>query len=167
MTFVNKHHVEHNDTTDILYVDANNLYGSALSMMLPQRDFQWVSPDDLAAVDWLSIPVEGEVGYTLEIDLDYPPEIHDRTRDLPFALEHMAPERQWLSELMQEEFRQVYPERKGKYTGCDKLLLNQFDKKGYVVHFKILQFYLQHGMRITKFQRCALSTGRSLPPSFS
>ena len=33
------------------------------------------------------------------------------------------------------------------------MLLTQFDKLGYVVHFNILQFHLQHGMRISKFHR--------------
>jgi hypothetical protein len=153
MTFVNKHLTVHDDSTDILYVDANNLYGSALSMMLPQRDFHWMTAAELEGIDWLSIPTEDEIGYTLEVDLEYPAEIHDRTRDLPFAPEHMAAEAGWLSEFMQQEFLQVYQQRKGKYVGCDKLLLNQFNKTGYVVHFKILQFYLQHGMRIIKVHR--------------
>ena len=152
---MNKHHVAHNDNTDILYVDDNNLYGSALSMMLPHSGFQWVSPDDLAAIDWLSIPVEGEEGYTLEVDLEYPTEIHDSTQDLPFAPEHMTPESGWLSDYMKQAFLQVYPSRKGKYVGCDKLIMSQFNKCNYVVHFKILQFYLQQGMRITKYHRGA------------
>ena len=37
--------------------------------------------------------------------------------------------------------------------GCDKLLLTQFNKSHYVVHFKILQFYLEQGMRVSKFHR--------------
>ena len=166
MTFVNKHVVSHNENTEILYVDANSLYGSALSMMLPQRDFQWMSVAEMEGIDWLSVELEGPKGYTLEVDLEYPIELHDKSQDLPFAPEHMAPEPEWLSDLMKEQFLAVYPNKKGKYTGCDKLLLNQFSKTGYVVHFKILQFYLKQGMRISKFYWCLLSPVQGICPLY-
>ena len=152
MTFVNKHIVEKNDDTEILYVDANNLYGSALSQKLPQSGFTWMSEAELQEIDWRSVDVEGEVGYTLEVDLEYPPEIHESTQDLPFGPEHATPESAWLSDFMLQEFKAVYPNRL-KYRGCDKLLLTQFNKSHYVVHFKILQFYLEQGMRVSKFHR--------------
>ena len=53
---------------------------------------------------------------------------------------------------MQQEFKSVYPRRQF-YKGYNKLLLTQFGKCNYVVHFKILQFYLSQGMRVSKFHR--------------
>ena len=46
MTFVNKHRVTASDSVKMLYIDINNLYGSALSCKLPCSDFTWIFEDD-------------------------------------------------------------------------------------------------------------------------
>ena len=97
MVFVNQHHIEANTPRvpetfnpqgafcDLLYVDANNLYGQALSMPLPQKGFRWMEQAELDMLDVLSYPVDGPEGCVLEVDMDYPPEVQDRTCDLPWG----------------------------------------------------------------------------------
>ena len=58
---------------------------------------------------------------------------------------------------MLAEFSSVYPTR-NKYVGSEKLMLTQFSKTNYIVHFKVLQFYLSMGMRISKIHRGAAYT---------
>ncbi|GFY53002.1 uncharacterized protein TNIN_453571 [Trichonephila inaurata madagascariensis] len=66
----------------LLYLDANNLYGWAMSQYLPLNDFKWV---DFLDVD--NIDENGEKGYILEVDLEYPEFLHDDHSDLPLAPE--------------------------------------------------------------------------------
>lgn len=51
------------------YLDANNLYGWAMSQPLPVGDFKWMTNKELQ--NWINIPC------VLEVDLEYPKEIHD------------------------------------------------------------------------------------------
>ena len=102
MVFVNKHFVATNHESlietynrfkskrELLYVDANNLYGHALSMKLPQSDFQWMTSDEMQNINWNTIDTESEWGYTLEVNLLYPQSIHDKSQDLPFAPEKLC-----------------------------------------------------------------------------
>ena len=164
MSFVNKHYaisnspamhdpVTHNiDPHEILYVDENNLYGAALSMRLPQWGFMWMTPEEMAALDWLAVDTEGDEGYTLEVDLEYPESIHDKSIDLPYAPERLTPRHEWLTQTQLQQYKNAYIDRH-TYKGTSKLMLTQFNKEKYVVHFKILKFYLQQGMRISKFHR--------------
>ncbi|KAJ8892782.1 hypothetical protein PR048_005363, partial [Dryococelus australis] len=62
------------------YIDANNLYGWAMSLPLPVCDFQWVS----TAIDSTLVPDDGLFGYVLEVDVEYPLQLHDLHKDLPF-----------------------------------------------------------------------------------
>jgi hypothetical protein len=164
VVFVNKHHVATNHPSvpetynankkhcELLYVDANNLYGHALSMKLPQNQFTWMTKEEMECIDWQFVDTEGDVGYTLEVNLLYPDHIHDSTMDLPFAPEKLTPKSEWLSPFMQEYFKLIYPDKK-QYKGTMKLMLTQLNKKKYIVHFKILKFYLQQGMKVTDFCR--------------
>ncbi|WP_143457367.1 DNA polymerase, partial [Klebsiella pneumoniae] len=69
----NKYMSEHDPSKESVYLgyfDANNLYGYAMSKPLPSGNFEWVNPDSVG--DILQIPLNGEVGYILECDFEYP-----------------------------------------------------------------------------------------------
>ncbi|GFV51050.1 uncharacterized protein TNCV_4743271 [Trichonephila clavipes] len=70
----------------LLYLDANNLYGWAMSQYLPLNDFKWV---DFLDVD--NIDENGGKGYILEVDLVYPESLHDDHSDLPLAPQSSVP----------------------------------------------------------------------------
>ncbi|XP_055371981.1 uncharacterized protein LOC129605966 [Condylostylus longicornis] len=74
------------DSQYLFYCDANNLYGWAMSSYLPVSSFKWVN--NFSNIDVLSI---AEIGYVLEVDLKYPPELHDKHKDLPFCAENKVP----------------------------------------------------------------------------
>ena len=61
------------------YLDANNLYGWAMSKLLPVSDFEWMNEKELEG--WKKFPC------ILEVDLEYPIEVHDLHNDYPLATE--------------------------------------------------------------------------------
>ncbi|GFX39805.1 uncharacterized protein TNCV_2645681 [Trichonephila clavipes] len=69
----------------LMYLDANNLYGYAMSKYLPLKDFVW-SDNDLTEQDILNLSDESDVGYILEVDLEYPSDLHDKHSDFPLPL---------------------------------------------------------------------------------
>ena len=137
-------HDPNKPTTYLWYLDANNLYGWAMSQHLPVRDFEWVeNPGTIE--EYLTIPKDAPKGYILEVDLEYPPETHDLHNDYP-----MAPE------VREIPFEQLSPMQKKicpRYKSYRKLTMNLMDKKKYVVHYRNLQFYVRHGLRVTKIHR--------------
>ena len=70
------------ESTYIQYLDANNLYGWAMSKPLPTHGFKWMSESELD--HWRSMPC------ILEVDLDYPESLHDEHNDYPLAPERMT-----------------------------------------------------------------------------
>ncbi len=107
----------------IEYLDANNVYGGAMCRKLPVRDFRWTDTNELG--NWKSIPC------ILEVDLEYPKELHDLHNEYPLALEKMIP-------------------TGGKVS---KLIPNLNDKERYVLHHENLKLYTRLGLRITKIHR--------------
>ena len=129
-------------------VDANNLYGGVMQEeMLPVGDFCFVF--DISINELLHHPDSSSVGYFCEVDLEYPSEIHDQQQDYPLAPEKTLVKDDWLNDY-QLEVKQRYnlPENK-----VNKLLQTMFDKSKYVLHYKLLQFYVQLGLRIEKVHR--------------
>ncbi|GFY21831.1 uncharacterized protein TNCV_1169751 [Trichonephila clavipes] len=63
----------------ILYLDANNLYGWAMSQPLPTHGFEWITQP----IDFMEIPDESDIGYILEVDMDYPQNLHNLHNDYP------------------------------------------------------------------------------------
>ena len=57
------------DSKFISYLDANNLYGWAISKQLPTSGFERMTDDELD--DWK------HMSCFLEVDLDYPEDLHD------------------------------------------------------------------------------------------
>ena len=89
----------------IMYFDANNLYGWAMSNPMPLKDFQWLEESAFDEVIQIvlnrassgllngnnitSIQCENdEYGYILEVTLDYPQHLHNLHKDLPLLPHH-------------------------------------------------------------------------------
>ena len=61
------------DSSDIAYLDANNLYGWAMSQKLPVNDFKWVKNVSKFNEDFIKKYEENSnTGYFLEVDVEYP-----------------------------------------------------------------------------------------------
>jgi hypothetical protein len=151
MSFVNTHYVKADADTHISYWDENNLYAASLRQLLPTSDLRWLTEAEFNSIDWASIDTEGDVGYTLKVDLKYPAAIHDLTQDFPLAPETGMVTEAMLTPFMKEQWERRCEFRGGslKYRPEKKLLMSCTDKKEYVVHFKLLKFYLNMGMQIT------------------
>ena len=76
--------IESNENTKLLYIDANNLYGWAMSQYLPTGDFKKMQNChgtydstlmNEITEDILNTPDDNDFGYFIECDLEYPAEI--------------------------------------------------------------------------------------------
>jgi hypothetical protein len=138
----------HDDDTFAMYYDANNLYGWAMSQTLPYGDFRWLSREEIAQLDVMSIDENSEVGYVLEVDIEYPRdhELQDRHRDFPFCPElRKAP-----------AGRLPYPPNVLRDYGVGKsakLMVTLTDKEHYVIHYRSLQQAMENGLRIRHVHR--------------
>ena len=131
--------------THILYLDANNLYGWAMSQPLPTGGFQWVGDCDRLAETITEHPADSHEGYILEVNLEYPGELHDVHNAYSLAPERMVIKKEWMSEYQQSLL--------GVGVEVEKLVPNLHNKDRYVLHYRNLQLYLSLGMRLTKVHR--------------
>ena len=128
-------------TNYITYLDANNLYGWAMSLPLPKKGLHWkrVMPteEQIMKMKWNS-----KKGWILKVDLEYPAHLHDAHNDYPLAPEKKAlnPEQMW------EYQRRLMVDLDLTMPNAEKLVLTLEDKEKYVVHYSNLQFYLRQGM---------------------
>ena len=68
-----------------MYLDANNLYGWAMSLKFPMNGFKRV--EELSGFNERFIKnynKNSDIGYFLEVDIDYPKELFNLHKDLPF-----------------------------------------------------------------------------------
>ena len=113
----------------MMYIEANNLYGWALSQKLPYKDIKWVDPTVYTLEEWndtiLELDENADYGYILDVDLENPTKLHDKHKDLPLAPEHYN----------------------------NRLCTTLFDKKDYIVHSTNLKNYLIKCLKLKKVNR--------------
>ena len=133
----------------ITYLDANNLYGLAMTMKLPTGKMKWAKkvPN---VMEW---DENDNFAYILEVDLEYPDELHYEHSDYPLAPENMNVLEAYLSDHQRELYRHYYNGKEPKDEKSPKLILNLMDKDRYVVHIKALKFYLEKGLKVKKYHR--------------
>ena len=133
----------------LMYLDANNLYGWAMSQKLPEKEFEWMTEQSLQNFDVTQISDTAETGYILEVDLEYPAEIHDLHSDLP-----VAPEQRKVPD---DELSPYSAELKDRLqlTGKphSKLIPNLYNKTRYVIHYINLKQYMGLGVRLLRIHR--------------
>ena len=129
----NKYMKDYNKNKDskyLMYLDANNLYGCAMSEKLPTHGFKWLTSGEMENLfNNQIVQVWEKTPCILEVDLEYPEKLHDLHNDYPLC-----------------------PERV-KCDKVEKLIPNLRDKKNYVIHYKNLMQCLRLGMKLKKIHR--------------
>ena len=133
----------------IMYLDANNLYGWAMSQYLPTGGFKWLTEKQINKINLAQYNEDSNKGLLIEVDLEYPKELHDLHNDYPLAAERVCVNNNMLSK---------YCKRiAAKYnisTGLvHKLIPTLSNKEKYVLHYRNLQLYLDLGLKINKVHR--------------
>ena len=123
------------ESSYIQYLDANNLYGWAMTNQLPTHGFKWMNNLTVGKVMEIlektnhSLLNLGKKGYIFEVDLEYPSKLWKEHNDYPLAPERMI------------------------VDGVEKLICHFKPRSNYVVHYRNLRQYLEMGMKITAVHR--------------
>ena len=99
--------------------------------------------------DLNSISKNSSIGYILQVDLEYPDELHVLHNDYPLAPEKLAIPYDMLSDY----FKKLQTNMEKKIGNVKKLVTNLSDKTNYVLHYRNLQLYLFLGMELTKIHK--------------
>ena len=125
------------DQRSIWYIDANNLYGYAMMQKLPYKDLKFTT----TSLDYiLNTPGDSDHGYYIVCDIDYTNSCKDRTEQLA-----LMPNKRKIN-----NNELGYPEREKGKTKTEKLILDQNNETEYMVHYRILKFYVKMGVKVTK-----------------
>ena len=96
------------------------------------REFEWVKKVDGFNVN--SINEKSKIGYFLEVDLEYPDELHDLHNDYPLAPEKFVVTNDMLSKYC----KKIADEYDKKIGDAKKLIPNLRNKAIYVLHYRNL-----------------------------
>ena len=118
-----------------------------MSEYLPYEGFKWLKNVD--EFDVMSINEKSPIGYFLEVDLEYPDELHELHNDFPLAPEKLAVS----SDMLSKYCKKIADKYEIKVGDVKKLIPNLDNKTNYVVHYRNLQLYLPLGMKVTKIHR--------------
>ena len=111
----------------LMYLDGKNLHGWAMSQKLHVNGFRWVEDLSQFKEDFIkSYDENSGKGSFPEVDVEYPKNLFNLHRDLPFL-----------------------PERK-EIGKCNKLVCDFHYKKNYAVHINALKQALNHGLILKK-----------------
>ena len=116
-------------STYLQYLGKKNLYGWAVIQKLPIHEFAWQKVDDFTTEKIDKLLKKVRQGYILEVNVQYPKELHKKHNELLFLAERMKMEK------------------------VEKLAQILKDKITYVVHFKNLGQALTHGLKLKKMHR--------------
>ena len=105
-----------------------------MSEYLPYGGFKWLQNVD--EFDVMSISEKSPI--FLEVDLEYPDQLHELHNDYPLATEKLA---------VSSDKCEI------KIDDVKNLIQNLGNKTNYVVHYRNLQLYLSLGMKLTKIHR--------------
>ena len=144
-----KEHDKNMPSKYIMYLDANNLYGYAMSQYLPFGGFKWMSKKQIDKIDLAKYNEDSKKGLILEVDLEYPKELHDLHNDYPLGAEKVK-----VSDNMLSDYCKKIASKFNISTGLVyKLIPTLNNKEKYVLHYRNLQLYIDLGLKVTKIHR--------------
>ena len=133
----------------IMYLDANNLYGLAMSQYPPTSNFKWMTDKEISKINLGKYKADGKKGLIFEVDLEYPREHHDMHNDYL-----VCPEKVKVSKNMLSAYCKKIAEKCNISIGLvSKRIPTLRDKKEYILQYRNLQLYLDLGLKIKKVHR--------------
>ena len=133
----------------IMYLDANNLYGWAMSQYLPTGGFKWMKQKHIDKLDLSKYKEDSKKGLILEVDLEYPKELHDLHNDYPLGAEKVKVTENMLSDYC----KKIAEKYNTSVSLVQKLIPTLSNKNKYVLHYRNLQLYIDLGLKLTKVHR--------------
>ena len=127
-----KNYDKNTESSYLEYLDANNLYGWAMSQKLSVDGFKLIEEDGLSKFNKKFIKHYDEnsnKGYILEVDVEYTKNLHKLHSDLSFLPERM------------------------RTNKCSKLTSTLQNKENYVIQISALKQALNHGLVLKKVHR--------------
>ena len=124
-----KNYNNNEESSYIQYLDANNLYGWAMSIKLPVNGFKSIDNNEVNEDFIKNYDENKDKGYIFEDEFKYPKRLYDLHSDLPFLSERT------------------------EVNKCKKLVCNLFNKKKYVAHINTLKQALNHRLKLKKNHR--------------
>ena len=144
-----KNYDEKTPSKYIMYLDANNLYGWAMSQYLPTGNFKWLSQNQIEKTNLGKYTENSKKGLILEVDLEYPQELHDLHNDYP-----LGPEKIKVAKDMLSDYCKKIADKFNISSGLvHKLTPTLNDKEKYILHYRNLQSYLSLGLKLKKIHR--------------
>ena len=144
-----KNYDEKAPTKYIMYLDANNLYGWAMSQYLPTGNFKWLSQNQIEKTNLGKYTENSKKGLILEVDLEYPQELHNLHNDFP-----LGPEKIKVAKDMLSDYSKTIADKFKISSGLvHKLIPTLNDKEKYILHYRNLQSYLSLGLKLKKIHR--------------
>lgn len=128
----------------ILYIDANNLYGWAMSQKLPNKI---LGKENITMNQIRNLKDEGDYGYTVCCDLSFPKEFHDKFNGYVPAPVRRAIDKNEISNYQREILKTNDVKNKDKSL---KVILDLNEKKEYIVDFRLLKLYEKMGVIVDK-----------------
>ena len=120
-----------------------------MSQYLPTGGFKWLTPKRISKLDLAKYRKNSKKGIILEVDLEYPKELHDLHNDYPLAAEKIKTKNEKLS-----DYCKKIADKFGIQTGIvHKLIPTLSDKKKYVVHYRNLDLFTDLGLKVKKVHR--------------
>ena len=115
-----------------------------MSQYLPVGNFRWMTNKEINKIDLGKYKTDGKKELILEVDLEYPQELHDLRNDYPVAPEEAKVSKNMLSRYC----KNIAEKYKISIGQVNKLIPTLKNKEKYVLHYRNLQLYLDLGLNL-------------------
>ena len=126
-----------------------------MKQYLPYGGFQWISPEEFVLDN---VRNDSDIGHILEVDLEYPKELHDLHNEYPYCPEHLK----ITPDMLSNYSKNVASVNRMKCGDSSKLAATLGNKEKYVIHERNLKQAVDAGLvlrrihRVLKFKQKAL-----------
>ena len=136
-------YVKPDEKKKIFYTDATNLYGQSMNQPLPYDETEvWHGHPDVylkKLEEKLNNSDDSDIGYFLDVDLRYPDNIKEKTKNFAFCPENKVIHIDKYNDYM----KKIKPKN---YIKAKKLICDWTDKKNFLFHYRMLKLDVRHGM---------------------